>query len=97
MPPAVNIVISCYPHAMQIINQYSLIILGLVGLIAVALVLTRNGKGRGRMAVVAVVALALLAGWVAVRPTATPAAAVSEVHAQIGQGLPVLLELQSPY
>jgi hypothetical protein len=82
---------------MQIINQYSLVILGLVGLIAVALVLMRNGNGRGRMAVVAFVALALLAGWVAVRPTATPAAAASEVRAQIGQGLPVLLELQSPY
>jgi hypothetical protein len=82
---------------MQIINQYSLIIFGLAGLIAVALVLTRSGKGRGRMAVLAVVALALLAGWAAVRPTATPAAAVSQVRAQIGQGLPVLLELQSPY
>jgi hypothetical protein len=82
---------------MQIINQYSLIIFGLVVLIAVALVLMRSGKGRGRIAVLAVIALALLAGWVAVRPTATPAAAVSQVRAQIGQGLPVLLELQSPY
>ena len=82
---------------MQIINQYSLIILGLVWLIAVTLVLMRFGKGRGRIAVLAVVALALLAGWSAVRPTPTPAAAVSQVRAQIGQGLPVLLELQSPY
>jgi hypothetical protein len=82
---------------MQIINQYSLIIFGLVGLIAAALLLMRNGKGRGRLAALAVVVLALLAGWAAVRPTATPAAAVSEVRAQIGQGLPVLLELQSPY
>ena len=82
---------------MQIINQYSLIIFGLVGLIVVALVLMRSGTGRGRLALLAVVALALLAGWAAVRPTATPAAAVSEVRAQIGQGLPVLLELQSPY
>ena len=82
---------------MQIINQYSLIIVGLIGLITVALVLMRSGKRRGRMAVLAAIALALLAGWVAVRPTATPAAAVSQVRAQIGQGLPVLLELQSPY
>jgi apolipoprotein N-acyltransferase len=82
---------------MQIINQYSLIIVGLIGLIAMALVLMRSGKRRGRMAVLAAIALALLAGWVAVRPTATPAAAVSQVRAQIGQGLPVLLELQSPY
>ncbi len=82
---------------MQIINQYSLIIFGLVGLIAMALVLMRSGKGRGRIAMLAVIALALLAGWVAVRPTATPVAAVSQVRAQIGQGLPVLLELQSPY
>jgi hypothetical protein len=82
---------------MQIINQYSLIIVGLAGLIAVALVLMRVGKGRGRAAVLVVVALALLTGWVVIRPTATPAAAVSEVRAQIGQGLPVLLELQSPY
>ena len=82
---------------MQIINQYSLIIFGLAGLTAVALVLMRSGKRRGRMAVLAAIALALLAGWVAVRPTATPAAAVGQVHAQIGQGLPVLLELQSPY
>jgi len=82
---------------MQIINQYSLVIFGLVGLSAVALVLARYGKGRGRMALLAVVAVALLAGWLAFRPTATPAAAVSQVRAQIGQGLPVLLELQSPY
>jgi hypothetical protein len=82
---------------MQIINQYSLIIFGLVGLIAVALLLMRSGKGRGRIAVLAVVTLALLGGWAAFRPTATPAAAVSQVRAQIGQGLPVLLELQSPY
>jgi hypothetical protein len=82
---------------MQIINQYSLVIFGLVGLVAVALVLLRSGKGRGRVAVAAVLALALLAGWVAVRPTATPVSAVSQVRAQIGQGLPVLLELQSPY
>ena len=82
---------------MQIINQYSVIIFGLVGLIAAALVLMRIGKGRGRTAVLVVVTLALLAaGWL-IRPTATPAAAVSEVRAQIGQGLPVLLELQSPY
>jgi uncharacterized membrane protein len=82
---------------MQIINQYSLIIFGLVGLITVALVLMRFGKGRGRIAVLAVIGLALLAAGTAVRPTATPAAAVSQVRAQIGQGLPVLLELQSPY
>ena len=97
MPPAVTTGISCYPDSMQIINQYSLIIFGLVGLIAAALLLMRNGKGRGRVAVLAVVTLALLGGWAAVRPTATPAAAVSEVRAQIGQGLPVLIELQSPY
>ena len=71
---------------MQIINQYSLIIFGLVGLIAVALVLMRSGKGRGRMAVLAVVALALLAGWAAVRPTATPAAAVSQVPLRSARG-----------
>ena len=82
---------------MQIINQYSIIVFGLTGLIAVSLVLMRSGKRRGRMAVLAIVALALLAGWLAVRPTATPAAAVSQVLSQIGQGLPVLLELQSPY
>jgi hypothetical protein len=82
---------------MQIINQYSFIIFGLIGLSAAALVLVRWGKGRGRMVVLAVLALALLASWVAVRPTATPAAAVSQVRAQIGRGLPVLLELQSPY
>ena len=97
MPPAVTTGICCYPQPMQIINQYSLVIFGLVGLAAVALVLLRSGKGRGRMAVLAVLALALLAGWVTVRPTATPAAAVSQVRAQIGQGTPVLLELQSPY
>jgi len=82
---------------MQIINQYSLIIFGLVGLLVAALVLMRFGKGRGRVAVLAAVALVLLAGWLVVRPTATPAAAVNQVRAQIGQGLPVLLELQSPY
>ena len=81
---------------MQIINQYSLIIFGLVGLIAVALVLMRR-QGAGAWLCWSLSRWRFLpAGW-SVRPTATPAAAVSEVRAQIGQGLPVLLELQSPY
>ena len=97
MPPAVTTGITSYPQSMQIINQYSLIIFGLAGLIAVALVLERSGKGQrahgcaGRRRAGASCPLG------GCRPTATPAAAVSQVRAQIGQGLPVLLELQSPY
>lgn len=86
-----------YPDAMQIINQYSFAIFGLAGLLLLALLLARGGRGRGRLVVLALAAVALAGGWLMVRPTATPGAGVAQVRSQIGAGVPVLLELQSPY
>lgn len=97
MPPAVTTRRLDYPVAMQIINQYSFAIFGVAGLLVVALLVALTGRGRGRLAVVALAAAALAGGWLIVRPTATPAADIAQVRGQIGRGVPVLLELQSPY
>jgi hypothetical protein len=60
-------------------------------------VLLRRGVSRGRVAVLVVLALALVAGWWFVRPVQTPHADIAALRAQIGAGTPVLLEFQSPY
>ncbi len=80
---------------MWIINQYSFVIFGLAGVLLLALLLGRTN--RKRLALIALAGVALIALWLAVRPSATPAAEVAQVRGQIGQGVPVLLELQSPY
>lgn len=80
---------------MWIINQYSFLIFGLAGVLILALLLSRTG--RQRVTLIALAGVALIALWLAVRPPATPATAVAQVRGQIGQGTPVLLELQSPY
>ncbi len=80
---------------MSIINQYSFVVFGLAGALALALLLSRSG--RRRMAVIALAGAGLTALWLIVRPAATPAADVAQVRGQIGQGVPVLLKMQSPY
>lgn len=86
-----------YHVSMQILNQYSFLIFSLAGLAALAVLLKRAGRGRVRLATLVVAAVLLGASWLVLRPAATPAANVGQVRDQIGQGVPVLLELQSPY
>jgi ferric-dicitrate binding protein FerR (iron transport regulator) len=60
-------------------------------------VLLRRGVSRGRVALLVLLALALVAGWWFVRPVQTPHADLASLQGQIGAGTPVLLEFQSPY
>ncbi len=97
MSPAVFATYFRYLNSVQIFNQYSFLIFSLVGLIVAAVSLLRRGRARGRLVVLAAAAVALVVVWFVVRPTATPVADSAAVQAQMAAGLPVLVELQSPY
>jgi hypothetical protein len=86
-----------YPEAMNPINLYSAPILALLGLLILGFVLLRRGVSRGRVAVLVLIGLALLAGWYFLRPVQTPHEDQASIQGQIGVGTPVLLEFQSPY
>jgi hypothetical protein len=83
---------------MQSINQYSLLIVGLVGAaLLAALLYYRRASRRVWMVAGSVVAVIFIA-WFAWRPTPSdPSASLEDIKSQIGDGYPVLLEFQSPY
>jgi NADH:ubiquinone oxidoreductase subunit K len=81
----------------RIFNQYSFLAAAvfLIGLIAV---LANRARARqGAYLVLALVVLAILVAWYFLRPTSSSLADTAEIQAQIGSGVPVLLEFQSPY
>lgn len=82
----------------MVFNQYSLV-LAAMGILAVAALILFRKKPRltDFLAFLAITA-ALLAAWLALRPTQTPSISeASAVQLMIGAGQPVLLEFQSPY
>ena len=82
---------------MRIFNQYSFLAAAvfLIGLIAV---LANRARARqGAYLALALVVLAILVAWYFLRPTPSVLANAAEIQAQIGSGVPVLLEFQSPY
>jgi hypothetical protein len=82
---------------MQLINHNSLILLA-AGIFAVAVyVLLRDGVKKRDLLALGGLLVVMLAAWLAIRPQATPLADAEAVQARIGMGVPVLLELQSPY
>lgn len=82
---------------MNPINLYSsILLLGLLLLVAWRVVMRRKVTPARSMAL-AVLALALIVVWWIVRPVQTPFEDLSSLSAQIGAGQPVLLEFQSPY
>jgi hypothetical protein len=82
----------------QLINQYSLLWAALVLLAILSLVLLRNRPRGPDLIALGLIALALLAVWLATQPRQTPLMGdAAEIQAMIGQGKPVLLEFQSPF
>ena len=82
---------------MRIFNQYSFLAAAvfLIGLLAV---LANRARARqGAYLALALVVLAILVAWYFLRPTPSVLANAAEIQAQIGSGVPVLLEFQSPY
>lgn len=79
------------------LGAYSLILLALLMLALTGVLLFRKGIRPAEAAAFALVLIGLIAAWLVLRPRATPAANLNEITAQIGAGMPVLLEFQSPY
>ena len=82
---------------MRIINQYSFLVAAvfLIGLLAV--LANRTRAKQGAYLALALVVVAILVAWYFLRPTPSVLANAAEIQAQIGSGVPVLLEFQSPY
>ena len=82
---------------MQILNHNSMLILALVILAAAAYLLLRRGVKRWNILILAGLLVGMVGVWLVIRPRATPAANPMELYNQIGKGIPVLVEFQSPY
>lgn len=82
---------------MQLINHNSLILLALGIFALAAYLLLRDGVKKRDLLALGGLLVVMLAAWFAVRPQATPLADAEAVQTRIGMGVPVLLELQSPY
>ncbi len=82
---------------MSLINHYSTLWgLGILFALA-AYFLTRGERSAKKLGLRAMVGLALVATWFAIRPQSGSTEPATSLRAEIGQCTPVLLELQSPY
>src|SRR5512140_988988 len=82
----------------EILNQYSFLISAVFLWLLLALLLLRRKAGRKRGAIVlGGLALFMLGLWLLVRPIQSGSPDPAAVRAQIGTGMPVLLEFQSPF
>lgn len=74
---------------MQFFNQYSAVILAVLIATAGVIIVWRRGRKIRDWIILDTVLVALVVGWLVFRPVANPAPTAT--------GLPVLLEVQSPY
>jgi len=92
--------VTMLPHRegrVQIVNQYSFLLVATFGLATLAFILLRDGVKGSDLIALASLALGFTAAFAILRPRASAAADTEAVLAEIGAGTPVLLELQSPY
>jgi hypothetical protein len=83
---------------MQIINQYSAIWIAVFLVAIAAIILLRRKPKWPQFLVLAVIVIGLATAWIFLHPLQTAhISTAAQVQASIGQGTPVLLELQSPY
>ena len=83
----------------QIANQYSYVLTGIFLLVLLAGLLAWRRKhfGARDTGLLLLLAALLAGGWLVLRPKAALPTTVEQIRAQVGQGMPVLLEFQSPY
>lgn len=82
----------------SVFNNYSLLWISVLLLIVLGLLLFRQKPGLSNIIAFAVILMGLVFAWMTIRPRQTPLMENARaVQAKIGQGLPVLLEFQSPY
>jgi len=82
----------------ELINQYSALWIAGTFLVLVSLILFRQKPRFRDFVALGVVILGLFLAWMLLHPTQTPLMEDAKtVQSMIGQGVPVLLEFQSPY
>jgi len=82
----------------QLVNQYSALWIAGAFVLLVMLVLFREGPKARDFVALGVVITGLAVAWLLLHPRQTPLMDSSRtVQSMIGQGVPVLLEFQSPY
>jgi thioredoxin 1 len=83
---------------LQIINQYSAILIAAVLFLIAAIALLRHKAHWQEILALGVIAAGLVTAWLLLHPVQTPLMEdAQKVQNMIGQGQPVLLEFQSPY
>ena len=82
---------------MPIINQYSMLLSGVVILGLAAYVFLRKGFKSRDGIVLFVLSVGLVVIWMFIRPEQASTNELGEFQSQIGQGQAVLVEMQSPY
>ena len=82
---------------MEIINNYSMLWIGIIILGLAAFLLLRKGFKSKDGIKLAVLAVALLIVWLLLRPQQASTTELAQFQEQLGGGLAVLLEMQSPY
>ena len=82
----------------QLVNQYSALWIAGAFVLLVALILFRHKPKTRDFVAMIVVIIGLVVAWSLLRPRQTPLMDDARtVQSMIGQGVPVLLEFQSPY
>ena len=82
---------------MRVLNQYSFALTGLIIFILAAVLILRRVDNPWRIILVFLVAGVLAISWLSLRPQQGTKASREEILNQIGQGTPVLIEVQSQY
>ncbi|MGZ6346872.1 MAG: hypothetical protein ACXWNC_04790 [Anaerolineales bacterium] len=83
---------------MTIFNQYSAVWIAVFMVIIAGVILLRKRPKWPQITVFSVLVVGLVGAWIILHPRQSgPVMDVAQVQASIGQGIPVLLEFQSPY
>ncbi len=83
---------------MKIFNQYSAVWVAAFLVVVAGVILLRRSPKWPQFLAFGVLVLGLVAAWVFLHPRQTAQVnTAAQVQASIGQGMPVLLEFQSPY
>ena len=83
---------------LQILNQYSAVLIAAALFLVAAVALLRHQARWQEILALGVIAAGLVTAWLLLHPVQTPLMEdAQKVQSMIGQGKPVLLEFQSPY
>lgn len=82
---------------MQLLNQYSFLLLASVTIVGLAVLLFRDGIRSNDIVAIGALVAGFLLAYALFRPGPSSVAEIKDLDAIIGAGNPVLVELQSPY